>query len=108
MNSEKVMVIGSGGREHALGWKLSQSVPHSELFFAPGNGGTGLIGKNVDISPDDIDGLVGFAADEQIGMTVVGPEGPLANGVVNAFNENRLKIFGPTRDAAQLESSKAW
>ena len=99
-----VLVIGSGGREHALSWKLSQSSKVNKVFTAPGNGGTK---NNVDISVDNIDGLADFAAKNDC-FTVVGPEAPLAQGIVDKFNEKNLKIFGPSKNAAQLESSKIW
>jgi len=97
-------VIGSGGREHALGWKLSQSSKVEEVFFAPGNGGTK---NNVQIQADDIDELADFALKNNC-FTVVGPEAPLAAGIVDKFNQRKLKVFGPTKTAAQLESSKIW
>ncbi len=99
-----ILVIGSGGREHALGWKLSQSSKVDKVFIAPGNGGTV---NNVPISVDKIDELADFASKNDC-FTVVGPEAPLAQGIVDKFNENNLKIFGPSKDAAQLESSKIW
>lgn len=99
-----VLVVGSGGREHALGWKLGQSPKVNRIYFAPGNGGTQ---NNVDISSDDIDGLAKFAKDNNC-LTVVGPEVPLSNGIVDEFTKKGLRIFGPTKDAAQLESSKIW
>ena len=99
-----VLVIGSGGREHAIGWKLSQSDKVDTVFFAPGNGGTP---NNVSIPVDNLDDIVKFASEKDC-FTVVGPEGPLAMGIVDMFNEKGLKIFGPTKDAAQLESSKIW
>ncbi|HXG74602.1 MAG TPA: phosphoribosylamine--glycine ligase [Candidatus Nitrosotenuis sp.] len=99
-----VLVVGSGGREHALGWKISQS-PHVEkVFHAPGNGGTM---NNVQLQPDEIGKLADFA-DENECFTVVGPEAPLALGIVDEFQKRNLKIFGPTKQAAQLESSKVW
>lgn len=106
----KVLVIGSGGREHAMAWKLAQSDQVEEVLVAPGNAGTALESgvQNVDVAIDDIDGLVKLASDKGIDMTVVGPEAPLAAGVVDRFAEAGLKCFGPTRDAAQLESSKAF
>lgn len=110
MNEElpsNILVVGSGGREHALGWKLHNDLPEASLFFAPGNGGTQTIGENLDIG-DSVDSLVGFAADHDIDLTVVGPEVPLADGVVDAFEEAGLSIFGPSQRAARLESSKAW
>ncbi len=102
----KILVVGSGGREHALAWKLAQSERIQMVYVAPGNGGTALDGrlKNVDIT--DPTWLAQFALKEHIGLTVVGPEVPLAAGIVNIFREHGLKIFGPTREAAQLESSK--
>ena len=99
-----VLVIGSGGREHAIGWKLSQSDKVDTVFFAPGNGGTP---NNVSIPVDNLDDIVKFASEKDC-FTVVGPEAPLAMGIVDIFNEKGLKIFGPTKDAAQLESSKIW
>ncbi|MEW6042638.1 MAG: phosphoribosylamine--glycine ligase [Thermoproteota archaeon] len=99
-----VLVIGSGGREHALGWKLSQSPHVNKVFHAPGNGGTK---NNIPIQPDEIDKLADFA-DENECFTVVGPEAPLALGIVDTFQKRNLKIFGPTKQAAQLESSKVW
>ena len=102
----KLLVIGSGGREHALAWRLSQNPRVQLVYVAPGNAGTahqnGL--KNIDIA--DISNLVKFALHEKIHLTVVGPEAPLAAGVVDAFHAAGLKIFGPTQRAAQLESSK--
>jgi len=97
-------VIGSGGREHALSWKLSQSSKVETVFTAPGNGGTE---NNVPISVDDLDGLADFAQKNNC-FTVVGPEDPLAAGIVDKFNKLGLKVFGPTQQAAQLESSKIW
>ncbi|QLH04977.1 phosphoribosylamine--glycine ligase [Nitrosopumilus oxyclinae] len=99
-----VLVIGSGGREHALSWKLSQSSKVETVFTAPGNGGTE---NNVPISVDDLDGLADFAQKNNC-FTVVGPEDPLAAGIVDKFNKLGLRVFGPSRQAAQLESSKIW
>jgi len=99
-----VLVVGSGGREHAIGWKLSQSDNVDRVFHAPGNGGTL---NNVQISVDNLDELAKFASENRC-FTVIGPEAPLAMGIVDMFNERNLKIFGPTREAAQLESSKIW
>ena len=99
-----VLVVGSGGREHALSWKISQSSHVEKVFTAPGNGGTK---NNVSISVDKIDELAEFASQNNC-FTVVGPEAPLALGIVDKFNEKNLKIFGPTKNAAQLESSKIW
>jgi len=99
-----VLVIGSGGREHAIGWKLGQSDNVNTVFHAPGNGGTS---NNVPISADNLGELAKFASENNC-FTVVGPEAPLAMGIVDMFNEMGLKIFGPTKKAAQLESSKIW
>jgi len=99
-----VLVIGSGGREHAIGWKLGQSDNVNTVFHAPGNGGTL---NNVPISVDNLDELAKFASENNC-FTVVGPEAPLAMGIVDMFNERGLRIFGPTKNAAQLESSKIW
>jgi len=99
-----VLVIGSGGREHAIGWKLGQSDNVNTVFYAPGNGGTL---NNVPISADNLGELAKFASENNC-FTVVGPEAPLAMGIVDMFNEMGLKIFGPTKESAQLESSKIW
>ena len=99
-----VLVVGSGGREHALSWKLSQSSHVDKVYTAPGNGGTE---NNIPISVDKIDELAAFALENNC-FTVVGPEAPLALGIVDKFNEKNLQIFGPTKNAAQLESSKIW
>ncbi|WP_293707566.1 phosphoribosylamine--glycine ligase [Stenotrophomonas sp. UBA7606] len=106
----KILVIGSGGREHALAWKLAQSPRVSEVIVAPGNAGSATEGKcrNVAIKVNDIDGLLKLAQDEAVGLTVVGPEVPLVLGVVDRFREAGLRIFGPTAAAAQLEGSKAF
>lgn len=102
----KVLVIGGGGREHALAWKLAQSERISRVFVAPGNAGTALDPDMVNVPITKVSELVEFAQKEQIGLTVVGPEAPLSQGVVDAFRAAGLKIFGPTQAAAQLESSK--
>tara|TARA_Y100001960_G_scaffold309482_1_gene367948 strand:- start:1803 stop:3065 length:1263 start_codon:yes stop_codon:yes gene_type:complete len=99
-----VLVVGSGGREHALSWKLSNSEQVDQVFTAPGNGGTS---QNTPISVDDIDGLAKFAHKKNC-FTVIGPEAPLAAGIVDAFHAQNLPIFGPSKDATQLESSKIW
>lgn len=106
MNNLRVLVVGSGGREHALAWKLAQSPEVERLFVAPGNAGTAL--WNVDIPVQDISALVEFALAEKIDLTVVGPEDPLNMGIVDAFQAAGLRIFGPTRAAAQLEGSKSF
>ena len=102
----KILVIGGGGREHALAWKLAQSPRTTRVYVAPGNAGTALDPDMVNVPITGIPELVKFAQDEQIALTVVGPEAPLSQGVVNAFMTAGLKIFGPTKAAAQLESSK--
>ncbi|AMV22682.1 phosphoribosylamine--glycine ligase [Planctomyces sp. SH-PL14] len=104
----KVLVIGQGGREHALCWKLSQSPRVTNVYCAPGNAGTGLDVQNVDIGATDIARLVSFARKEKIDLTVVGPEAPLVDGLVDAFLTAKLRIFGPTKAAAQLEGSKVF
>src|SRR5205085_10858459 len=104
----KVLVIGKGGREHALAWKLAQSPRVERVFCAPGNAGTALEGTNVPIEANDLDRLVKFAKKEEVGLTVVGPEEPLALGIVDVFQKSGLRIFGPTREAARLESSKVF
>ena len=106
----KILITGSGGREHALAWKCAQSTQVDEVLVAPGNAGTarepGV--RNVAVSSDDIDALVSLAADEQVGLTIIGPEAPLVAGVVDRFIENGLACFGPVAAAAQLEGSKAF
>lgn len=102
----KILVVGSGGREHALLWKLSQSPTVTGLYAAPGNAGIEEMAACVPIAADDIPALASFAKKEKIDLTVVGPEGPLVAGIVDYFTENRLTIFGPTRAAARLEGSK--
>ncbi len=104
----KVLVIGGGGREHALAWKLAQSPKVQAVYVAPGNGGTALDPRLVNVPFTDIAQLRQWALDEKIALTVVGPEAPLAAGVVDAFRAAGLRIFGPTQAAAQLESSKAY
>jgi phosphoribosylamine--glycine ligase len=104
----KVLVVGHGGREHALVWKLAQSPTVSKVFCAPGNAGTAVDGINVDIGATNIDGLLKFAKAEDIGLTVVGPEAALVAGIVDAFEAARLRIFGPSRLAAELEGSKVF
>ena len=102
----KVLVVGSGGREHALIWKLKQSPSVEQLFCAPGNAGTGLDCTNVDISATDIPQLISFAQKQQIDLTVIGPEAPLVMGIVDEFQKAGLRVFGPSRKASELEGSK--
>jgi phosphoribosylamine--glycine ligase len=104
----KVLVIGKGGREHALVWKLAQSPRAERVYCAPGNAGTVEDGVNVPIEAIEFDRLVSFVRKEKIDLTVVGPEEPLARGIVDHFQKARLRIFGPTREAAQLEASKVF
>ena len=102
----KILVIGGGGREHALAWKLKQSPRVERIFCAPGNAGTAEIGENVAISASDLPGLVRFAKENRVDLTVVGPDDSLAAGIVDLFAAADLRIFGPTKAAARLESSK--
>ena len=104
----KILVIGNGGREHALAWKLARSARVSRVYVAPGNAGTALDEGCVNVDITEITGLIEFAKRESIALTVVGPEAPLAKGIVDEFRAAELKIFGPTKAAAQLESSKAY
>src|SRR5215207_3732899 len=105
----KVLVIGSGGREHALAWKLAQSPRVTEVLVAPGNAGTANEPgcRNVPVAATDLEGLLALAQGETVAVTVVGPEGPLVAGVVDKFRAAGQRIFGPTAAAAQLEGSKA-
>src|SRR5581483_1745587 len=96
--SMKILVIGSGGREHALCWKLRQSPRVAAIYCAPGNAGTGSLGRNVPIPVSDIEGLARFAEQEDIGLIVVGPDDALAAGIVDLFQARGLRIFGPTRE----------
>ena len=105
---KRVLVTGSGGREHALAWKLSQSPQIEKLYAAPGNSGTAQLGENVAIAAEDVEKLVEFAKSNRIDFTIVGPDDALAAGVVDAFQKAGLKIFGPPAAAARLESSKAF
>ena len=106
----KVLIIGGGGREHALAWKAAQSPLVNQVFVAPGNAGTALENniENVDINAEDIPALLDYAKNNHIGLTIVGPEAALVEGIVDVFNKSGLKIFGPTKAAAQLEGSKAF
>ena len=104
----KVLVVGSGAREHALSWKLKQSPHISELFVAPGNAGTASIARTLDIASDDTQGLAAAAQSHKIDLTVVGPEGPLSQGIIDVFQGRNLLIVGPSKAAARIESSKAF
>jgi phosphoribosylamine---glycine ligase len=102
----KILVVGSGGREHALAWKLKQSSGVDRIFCAPGNAGTEGVGENLAIKAGDVEALARFAKENRIQLTVVGPDDPLAAGIVDHFGNEGLRIFGPTKSAARLESSK--
>jgi phosphoribosylamine---glycine ligase len=102
----KILVVGSGGREHALAWKLRQSPRAERIFCAPGNAGTAEIGENVAIPASDLKALVRFAKDNRVDLTVVGPDDPLAAGIVDLFAGEKLRVFGPTKSAARVEASK--
>ncbi len=104
----KILLVGSGGREHAIAWKINQSPKLEKLYVAPGNAGTKSLAINLNISDSDIQGLKNFALQEEIELTIVGPETPLALGIVDVFMEAGLPIFGPTASAARLESSKSF
>ena len=104
----KVLVVGSGGREHAIAWKIAQSSRVERVYVAPGNAGTAMDAENVEILADDIPGLIKFAKQNEIGITVVGPEIPLCEGIVDAFEAEELRAFGPSKNAARLEGSKAF
>ena len=105
----KVLVVGSGGREHALAWKAAQSSVVEKIFVAPGNAGTAMEAnmENVPIGAEDISGLIHFAKESQIDLTIIGPEAPLVAGIVDQFTASGLACFGPSQRAAQLEGSKA-
>ena len=102
----RIMVIGSGGREHALAWKLAKSPDAEGIFCAPGNAGTETIAENVQIAANDLPELAHFAKENRIDLTVVGPDDPLALGLVDLFEGEGLRVFGPSKSAARLESSK--
>src|SRR5665648_782253 len=104
----KVLVIGSGGREHTLVWKMTQSPKVSQVYCAPGNAGISRLAQCVNIDADSIEKLIGFVKKEKIDLTVVGPELPLSQGIVNEFNQQGLRIFGPSKEAAEIESSKVF
>ncbi len=104
----RVLVVGAGGREHALVWKLSQSPKVTQILCAPGNAGIGRLAKRVSIGPGEIDRLVAMAQDQKVDLTVVGPEAPLCAGIADTFREHGLKLFGPTKLAAEIEGSKAF
>ena len=104
----RVLVVGSGGREHALAWKIAQSPLVQKVYCAPGNAGTANVAENIDISADNIDLLLQFATVTGIGLTIVGPEQPLVKGIVDSFEESGLRVFGPSQRAAEIEGSKVF
>ncbi|MDD5448144.1 MAG: phosphoribosylamine--glycine ligase [Actinomycetota bacterium] len=104
----KVMIVGGGGREHALGWKISKSKEVSSIIFVPGNAGMAELGECVKADSSDLEGMLKIAKDRAVDFVVVGPEAPLAAGIVDLFSENGLRVFGPRRDAARIESSKSF
>ncbi|MEX2430423.1 MAG: phosphoribosylamine--glycine ligase [Dehalococcoidia bacterium] len=104
----RVLVVGNGGREHAMLWKLAGSPRRPELFAAPGNAGTSALATNLDVQANDVDGVLKAAHEHRIDLTIVGPEGPLAAGIVDRFHAEGMRVFGPTKAAAQIESSKVF
>ena len=104
----RVLILGSGGREHALAWKIAQSPKVNKIYCAPGNAGTASVAENIDISPDNIQALLNFAMIKGIGLTVVGPEQPLVKGIADSFEESGLRVFGPSQRAAEIEGSKVF
>jgi len=104
----KVLVIGGGAREHTLAWKLAQSPNVEEIYVAPGNAGTGFIAKNLDIKPAELEPLARAARERRIDLTVVGPEAPLATGIVDLFQARGIPVFGPSKEATRIESSKVF
>ena len=104
----KVLIIGSGGREHALAWKIGQSPRVEQVYVAPGNAGTARDAVNVNVAAEDFSALIKFAGENKVGLTVVGPEAPLAGGIVDAFQQAGLRVFGPSKAAAELEASKVF
>ena len=103
-----ILVVGSGGREHALAWKMAQSPRADRIWVAPGNAGTQQDVENVDLPSNDFEQIIKFAKQNAVGLTVVGPEAPLANGLVDALEEAGIPTFGPSKGAAQLEASKVF
>ena len=104
----RVLILGSGGREHALAWKIAQSPKVNKIYCAPGNAGTASVAENIDVSPDNIQALLNFALIKGIGLTVVGPEQPLVKGIADSFEESGLRVFGPSQRAAEIEGSKVF
>ena len=108
MSKVVVLLVGSGGREHAIAWKVAQSPRLARLYSAPGNTGTEGLGQNVPIAVDDIPGLVRFAVENKVDLVLVGPEAPLASGLADALHAAGVKVFGPSKAAAQIEASKVF
>ncbi len=106
--AKKVLIVGNGAREHAIAWKIASSPHKPRILTAPGNAGTAQLGANFDVSAGDIDGLVALAHEESVDLTIIGPEVPLAAGIADRFQEEDLRVFGPTRAAARIESSKSF
>ncbi|MEQ8228099.1 MAG: phosphoribosylamine--glycine ligase family protein, partial [Rhodospirillales bacterium] len=104
----KVLVVGSGGREHSLCWAIAQSPKCKELFCAPGNAGTAAVATNVDVDAEDLDALIAFVQEKAVDFVVVGPEAPLVAGLVDRLDKLGIKSFGPTAAGAELEGSKAF
>ena len=106
--AKNVLIVGNGAREHAIAWKIASSPHKPRVLTAPGNAGTAQLGTNFDVSAEDIEGLVKLACDESVDLTIIGPEVPLATGVVDRFREGGLRVFGPTKSAARIEASKSF
>ncbi|MDP6128303.1 MAG: phosphoribosylamine--glycine ligase, partial [Planctomycetota bacterium] len=104
----RVLLVGSGGREHALAWKLSQSPLLEKMWVAPGNPGTAQYAENLSLAADDVDGIVQFAQANEVSLVVIGPEDPLAMGLADQLSEVGIRAFGPNKEAAELEASKAF
>src|ERR1051326_3393021 len=104
----RVLIIGSGAREHTLAWAVSRSPDLSALYCAPGNGGTAAIAHNIPLRIMDFDQCAAWAAEQALDLTIIGPADPLGGGIVDAFQQRGLRVFGPTKAAARIESSKSW
>ncbi len=108
MSQMRILVVGGGGREHALAWRIAQDRPHAELFVAPGNGGTAGLATNVPLAATDVDGIARWCRERSPDLVVIGPDEPLAAGIVDRLLADRVRVFGPTAAAARIEASKAW
>ena len=104
----KVLLIGSGGREHAIAWKLAQSPKLSKLFIAPGNPGTAVLGEDLPVKADDHPGILRFCKEKKIDLVIIGPEAPLAAGLADELSAHGIMVFGPSKAAAQIEASKVF